>query len=287
MKERIASSCVCCNSLNILKSPAILMPFLSDRIFDWKPVKISNDWDLKTIENGIAYCICNSLQCQNCGHLFLDIRFSDNELKKLYDNYRGHKYVQLREKYEPGYIKRNEILNTAVPYLKEIERFLLNYVTTPVSILDWGGDTGRNTPFQKCNNILHVYDISNKATIKGVEKVNIETTINTTYDLIVCSNVLEHVPYPSEVVLEIKNAMSKGTILYIEVPHEDIIRISGIKKDAYKVKRHWHEHVNFYTVESIKELVIGCGLEVVALQQIEDTAGGNSSHIFQLACKKI
>src|SRR5665647_1136619 len=102
-RERIASSCVICGSCALKKSPAILMPFVAHRTFGWEPVEITDDWGLKTIRNGMAYSICNSIQCSNCGLLFLDIRFNESEMNSLYDGYREKQYTELREKYEPGY----------------------------------------------------------------------------------------------------------------------------------------------------------------------------------------
>jgi len=284
-KKRVATNCVCCGSDDILKSPAILMPFLADRVFGWKPVHITNEWGLNTIDNGMAYCICNSLQCSNCGHLFLDIRFNDYEMNALYDKYREDEYVKLRQEYEPGYIQRNEALNTAITYLEKVESFLLNYVTLPVSVLDYGGDTGINTPFKKNTNRFHIYDVSNKSVIKEAKKVDINEAINTEYNLIVCSNVLEHIPYPAEIMLNIINIMNKETVLYIEVPYEIIIQKDSSRKDIYKDKKHWHEHINFYTKNSLKQLAVNCGFRVVGLKEIKVLDKEASPYILQMTCK--
>ena len=139
--------CVCCGSKALAKSPAILMPFVAHRVFGWKPVVIDDSWGLKTIRNGTAYTICNSVYCSDCGFLFLDIRFSEEELKSLYDGYRDKQYTDLREIYEPGYTTRNDSLNAGINYIADIETFLSPYLSFPISILDWGGDTGKNTPF--------------------------------------------------------------------------------------------------------------------------------------------
>jgi len=228
--ERIASSCVCCKSRALKKSPAILMPFLAHRVFGWEPVEITDDWGLNTIRNGMAYSICNSVQCDNCGHLFLDIRFNESEMNSLYDGYREKDYTDLREKYEPGYKERNDRLNSAIEYIPDIEQFLSPHLAFPISILDWGGDTGKNTPFQTRNKLLHIYDISNKpVTINGAIKIDKSTATRTQYDLIICSNVLEHIPHPIDIVLDIKMSMRIDTVLYIEVPLEDIVRTNDAK----------------------------------------------------------
>ena len=88
-KNHIATQCICCGNKKLKNSPAILMPFISSRVFGWDPVLIDNSWGLNTIKDGNAYAICKSLYCTICNFLFLDIRFSDSELRNLYFDYRG------------------------------------------------------------------------------------------------------------------------------------------------------------------------------------------------------
>ncbi len=135
--------------------------------YGYEPVEITASWGLRTIKSGMAYSICNSIQCGKCGLLFLETRFTQNEMKSLYEGYREEQYITIREKYEPGYRERNSKLNTGIQYIPEIEQFLSPYLRFPVSILDWGGDTGKNTPFKKKNKLFHIYDISNKPVIDG------------------------------------------------------------------------------------------------------------------------
>lgn len=284
-KERIAKNCVCCGSSELKKSPAVLMPFVANRVFGWEPVEITEEWGLRTLKNGMVYSICNSIQCSNCGLLFLDIRFNENEMNALYDGYRNEQYVDLREKYEPGYKNRNDNLNTGISYLPVIENFLAPHLKFPISILDWGGDTGRNTPFKNRNRFFHVYDISNKPVIEGAKKINKLSTRQHSYDLIVCSNVLEHVPYPIEIVLDIKKSMSSDTLLYIEVPYEDLVRLYSEETDLYIRKKHWHEHINFYTEKSLVKMLSACGLSILDLKKLEVNHENKSTYLFFVACK--
>ncbi len=200
------------------------MPFVADRIFGWRATVIDESWGLATIRPGNAYSLCESLQCVNYGHLFLDIWFSDDELSRLYEDYRGEQYNALREYYEPGYTQRNALLNAGIEYIPDIEDFLKPYLDLPVSILDWGGDTGENTPFQAQCSKFDIYDISNKEPISGACIVSKEEAQLNKYQLIVCSNVLEHLPYPSDMLAEITQIMQPDSILYIEVPFEDIMK---------------------------------------------------------------
>ena len=283
--ERLASRCVCCGSRKLDKSPAILMPFVAHRVFGWEPVEITEDWGLKTINNGMAYSVCNSLLCDNCGHLFLDIRFNESEMNSLYEGYRGQEYTELRERYEAGYKERNDGLNSGIDYIPNIEEFLSPHLIFPISILDWGGDTGKNTPFQTSNKLLHVYDISNKPDmIDGAQKISKEIAADNHYDLIICSNVLEHTPFPIDIILSIKELMRPDTLLYVELPLENIIRKYSPKIGLSK-KKHWHEHINFYSENSIMALLGNAGLSIIDFNLLEACAGSNTSWQYQIACK--
>ncbi len=177
------------------------MPFISHRVYNWEPALIDNNWGLQTIPLGHAYALCNSLLCIKCGLLFLDIRFSELEMGRLYKNYRDDSYSNLREHYEPSYRVRNEGLIQGVNYLKEVEAFLKPHLPDTLRVLDWGGDSGINTPFkERKDNEIHIYDISGIEVTERFRKVSIETAKLFSYDLIVCGNVLEHIPYPIHIL---------------------------------------------------------------------------------------
>jgi hypothetical protein len=281
-KEHIANQCVCCGSFNLKSSPAILMPFISHRVFGWAPVVIDDSWGLRTIRNGHAYSICKTMLCTDCGFLFLDIRFTDSELANLYRDYRGTEYNDLRESYEPGFMKRNVALKTGVDYLDKIEEPLLKL---PVRVLDWGGDTGKNTPFKRKSTTLDVYDISNAPLVSGVRRVTKQQALETDYDVVVCSNVLEHVPYPADLLSDLKKVTRQDTILYVEVPFEEVMR-NGVSELPEK-KRHWHEHINFFSEMSLQHLLKNVGMEVLKVQTLSATIAGVDAVLWQVACRLI
>jgi hypothetical protein len=285
LKEHIAKQCVCCGSGRLKKSPAILMPFVAHRALGWQPVEIDDSWGLNTIANGYAYTVCNSLYCEDCAFLFLDIRFSDQELQDLYQGYREQDYVDLREHYEPGYRERNAALNEGESYIAKVESFLKPFLTLPINMLDWGGDTGKNSPFKENCKQFHIYDISSKPVVAGATRIDKTTAMNNEYDLIVSSNVLEHVPYPADVVLDMKKAMGQHTILYIEVPYEEVMRTANGKTDLHIRKKHWHEHINFFSEQSLRTLLKQCGLRVLALTHISEDSHGRPVSLTQIACQ--
>lgn len=248
----IAPVCPCCGSANLKKNNAEISPFVAARI---------------ALDNSRA---CRSLLCERCGLLFLDARYDDNEMERLYRDYRGEEYVQLREMFESGYTERNKKLLQGYSHIPKIEEFLSPYLSGALQVLDYGGDTGINTPFAKEAKRLDIYDINGKKTKNGNKIRRIERT----YDLVICSQVLEHIPYPDSVIKDIKQGMSKETILYIDVPYQTDVTLEN--------KRIWHEHINFFSVASLAHLLERRNLQIKVLSSLDIASDGC---ILMLICK--
>ena len=263
--HRIAKICVACNSASIRKNPAVLMPFIAERVFGWTPVEITQDWGLRDIKAGQAYSVCNTLTCDDCGLIFLDIRFDDTEMAALYCGYRGDEYNALRDKYEPGYTANNTWRRDAgFAHIPAVETYIKRHISAPTRVLDWGGDTGINTPFKGQLATHHVFDISSKLLVDGATRVSADEAAGNEYDLVTLMHVLEHVPYPQRTLKEIAAMMGKATVLYIELPYEELVRINAESPGlARQQKRHWHEHINFFSREAIVRLLKTCGLRAV------------------------
>lgn len=264
---KVAGACVCCGGVELERNAAILSPFVAYRIFRWEPAEISSSWGLRDIDEGKAYSVCNTLRCAECGLVFLDMRFDDEELEALYNGYRDAAYTSARERFEPGYAARNAAFLGGSLYIPVVEAFLSPYLPAHARVLDWGGDTGVNTPFRETAALRHVYDISNKLMVPGATRVDRERLLTETYDLIVLSQVLEHIPYPRTMLAEIVRVMKPQSYLYIEVPYEQFMRLR--ETHAVDFKRHWHEHINFFTHESLSRLLQSQGLEIVATAENE------------------
>ena len=283
--ERTARFCPFCFSDDLTRSPAVLMPFVADRALGWAPVLIDESWGLNSIPSGGAYSICNSVQCGQCGGLFLDIRFTDGELGRLYDDYRGADYTALREGYEPGYEARARVLQEGLPYVAKVEAFLRPHLPMPVRLLDWGGDTGRNTPFGAQASTFHIHDISRAEPMAGASFVTRGEIDADAYDLIVCSDVLEHVPHPLDLLDHIVSCMNERTLLYLGVPYEAFMLRNRDNPDRVTAKRHWHEHVNFFTQAAVERLCDHAGLAVVDFALLPVPEAPSEWHMFQLACR--
>ena len=283
---RLAKRCVACDGDRLGHVPAVLMPFVADRIFGWRPAEISPEWGLRDIPAGMACSICKTMMCEDCGMLFLDMRFDDEEMAALYADYRGEAYTRERDRFEPGYAARNAIMLEGSAYIDQIEAILEPYLGARPRVLDWGGDTGVNTPFRSRAMQHDVYDISNRPMVESARSVDLDTVKASVYDLIVFSHVLEHVPYPRESLREIANAMRQETILYVEVPHEDVVRLSENPAQRLDRKRHWHEHINFFTPSALNAVFEDVGLSIVERQSFPIAAAGKNSHVFSILARR-
>lgn len=279
----LSNECIACGSFDIQSSPAFLMPFISHRIFGQPQAKISSaSTGLRDIKEGYTYHFCKSLFCNSCGHLACDIRFNDLQMKSLYEGYRNKSYVELRDFYEPGYLNRNQQFHSEYPHKSAIREFIENEMgEKPKSILDWGGDSGINTPFNGELKTHHILDISNVTPISGATLVDEEIISQSKYDLVVCQHVLEHLPFPGSSLTRLKNKIPGNPYFYFEVPHEPIMRTTNMRE--MPLKMHWHEHINFYSECSLKKLVERCGLKSKSIKSVK-TSSGRNDEIFILQC---
>jgi hypothetical protein len=99
------------------------------------------------------------------------------------------------------------------------------------------------------------------------------------------------VSYPKVVIKEIKQLMNQDSILYIELPIEKILKTvwgGASKKEmltCLNSKKHWHEHINFYSRKSLVKLINNCGLKIVKIKILSVETFKNGD-IVQIACKK-
>lgn len=281
----IAQACVCCGQQDLDRSAAILMPFVAHRVFGWTPVEITEQWGLRDLHQGHAYALCNTLHCPECGLLFLDLRFDGEELGRLYRDYRGEEYARLRDHYEPGYARRNRHLLQGGGYVAQVEAFLAPLLGTPQRVLDWGGDSGINTPFRGRLRSHHVLDISDRPLVPGARQVNAEQAGAEHYQLVVLSQVLEHVPEPLALLQKVLAVLEPESVLYLEVPYESLVQNLAAGHGRWQEKRHWHEHINFYSEASLRALVRSAGLDILQFASLEVDVGNGPVRVFSLACR--
>lgn len=263
------SNCVICDGEIRRCKRALVAPFLARRIWD-KP----------------AFSV-DLMQCAACGFLFYNPRLDDGDLQRLYHGYRSPEYQQMRQASEPWYTpKFNEDLASASSYVMrraKVGGILRQHLGSRKirRILDYGGDRGDLVAGLLEGAEAFVYDISGIPAATGVTAVSDPAACKA--DLIVNSNVLEHVGFPRALVTDMLRACPEGGLLFLEVPCELPLGQSRIARRtaqmvwmtlahpaiAPQVMRPamlymMHEHINYFTEHALNALMRASGGMVIA-----------------------
>lgn len=263
-----ARECVVCSGTIQKLRRALVAPFLALRIWKRPPFAV----DL--------------VRCEHCTFAFYNPRLDDDELRRLYSNYRLEEYQRMRQDTEPWYTPAfNFDLASPASYEKRraaLAPLLRQHLggRTIRRVLDHGGDRGDLVAGLIDGAEAFVYDISGIPPAAGVAAVADPASCRP--DLVINSNVLEHVGFPRAVVASILEAAGDG-LVFLEVPCERPIgaaRVArrlaqvGIMTAAHPGLARWvlrpaslymmHEHINYFTERSLTTLFSACGGSVVA-----------------------
>lgn len=128
-------------------------------------------------------------------------------------------------------------------------------------VLDYGGGDGRlMSPFRAEGKDCFLVDY-NQSPVDGVTKLT--DTIDDLdpeerFDLIFCSHVIEHVAEPLEVMKKLISHLDTGGHLFVEVPMEVWGKPPLLREPV--------THINFFTRNSLENLLRCSGLEVLACE---------------------
>ena len=281
-----AGSCVVCGGAIFVRQQAIVAPFLARRIWDEAPKP------------------CHLAQCRECGFLFFNPRLEPEEEQRLYGGYRQAEYQKTRQACEPWYTaKFNASISS--PRFMEVRRAALAGILKAnlaakngLRILDFGGDRGQLIQGVVPGAAEFTYDISGVQPLEGVTACrSLDECKAREADLIVCSNVLEHVGFPQTIMSQITAVAAPHTMLFIEVPFESPFgaRLMLRRAIQYAVlallrpRVAWsaaqpgflypmHEHINYYAPQSLNALMEKAGWQVTAsgMYVLESALGGKA-----------
>ena len=263
--------CLICDGKLLESHRAVFSPFVARRIWNRCPFPIE------------------LLKCKGCSFMFANPRFDPHEEKILYASYRAAEYQKVRHECEPWYTEEfnrsmfsPEVLAKRRDPLAAIFR---EHVPSSVkTILDFGGDRGDLFEGLVRRSSTYVYDISGIEPVNGIKALRtLDECAAHRFDLIACSNVLEHVGSPRGIVDEINGVAGPDSLFFIEVPSESPLGAAGfVKRFAqqaillgarpglaasmlpFDFMRQVHEHVNFFSIGSLVKLMQVSGLEVLA-----------------------
>lgn len=243
--------------------------------------------------------------CKACGSNFFSLRYTEEQLSRLYDQYRGDHYLAIRSKWEPTYDERtNRSLGEDTSVIEQKRESIRQLIKTHKKVIDGltfidvGGDQGQFIPPEVKVKLL--YDISSKDLVPDVHRVaELSDERWSQVDVVIMSGVLEHLPSPRNVINSIARLVKPGTLFYIEVPaglpsegasHYRltpflIAFVASFKQSLWQRIDQWQarerlagrtsskrflrqsEHLNFFSLEGIRALVASVGLVALTAQE--------------------
>lgn len=101
-----------------------------------------------------------------------------------------------------------------------------------------------------------------------------------TIDTIVCSEVLEHATIPTQFLTEINRVIKKDGVIILSVPNES--RFTIMKRGLSKNISAGNTHINFFTPETLQEILYRTGFNVVDIQGLLPPATSLKGLIFNM-----
>jgi hypothetical protein len=208
--------------------------------------------------------------CEHCSFIQTSVPFHEDDIMRLYLDYRSPAYNRQRIQWEPEY----DAIAAAVGFdpvevrtrTAALSAFLSKELRTadPITLLDYGGSDGRFIP--DIPGSKFVYEISNIEPVPGVTRIKSESELGT-YSLVLLAHVTEHVPHPLNLVRKLSAYVEPGGHLYIETPQEipDPQR-DELRNGASRFDIPIHEHINSYCVPAVAALLEAAGFTIVAIE---------------------
>jgi Methyltransferase domain len=265
--------CVICGGAFRRQGRGFVTPFVAQRIWQRQPFPVRLS------------------ECAECGFMFFNPRLEASEEMGLYSGYRSPEYQKMRKSFEPWYTEKfNAGLSSPAAWqhrkqlLSSLFRDRLSLSGhTFCNVLDFGGDRGDLITGLVPASRRFVYEISGVDPVDGVEPLrSLEECRQNQFDLIVTSNVLEHVGSPCDVVAQISSIANSSTLVFNEVPYESVTdfrtRLKRVVQAVVLAATHptlaWrvirpgmfnlmHEHVNYFTPRSLDRLMEVSGFKVL------------------------
>ncbi|MHA1757256.1 MAG: class I SAM-dependent methyltransferase [Promethearchaeota archaeon] len=207
---------------------------------------------LKKNKQTYFYCFL----CNNCGFIFLNPRFTEEELELKYKIINQIGSVKFRLKKHPliNLNKRVTRIHRLInKYYKKKEKF--------PKILDYGGASGYIlTPFieqYEC----YVIDYEKWPMSKGIKYLGKQLSNippNKKFDVILLLHILEHVINPRNFIKNVQEYLNEDGIVYIEIPLGCVDEWNHLKDPL--------THFNFFSEQSIYNCLKINNLKIIYLK---------------------
>ena len=214
---------------------------------------------------GRSEILFENLYCNNCGF----IRYSPRPTEQEMDKHRGRRIGDIVGT-KPG---------TDLDMIAKRSSLLFDYLNRNIdlgkvnTVLDYGGTDGnmlRIFAENKFQCYLVDYCPYHIPEVNKIGNTVYEIPEDDKFDLIICSHVLEHVTDPQKVVKELIEHLTETGILFIELPLE-LWKRPPLLNQSNPIT-----HLNFFSLGSLKNMLIACGAHVEKCRLIEYMYGSST-----------
>ena len=205
-------------------------------------------------------------QCGACGFVYARLLPSSNFLSRVYEDVIDPEECRKGSENLESYTRR-------MAYIADL--LALTPDTGPLRALDFGCGLGVGLRILNAVGVKSVgYDPSpirsETSRVAGSTVVNGESDLRdlAPYDILICDNVLEHIPEPSKTLELLSSVCASGAVLYVSVPsyESDFISLQlnslkeGLPLDM--TLNPW-EHLNYFDLDHLDRLVSRYGFEPI------------------------
>lgn len=209
------------------------------------------------------------LHCSACGHRFLQVNFTAENLKDMYSNYYPRANLSL-ENYIP-YKKPNKLAT----WLDGEKHAPFLWTSPGTNVLDIGCGFGESLGYLQaygCN----AYGVEADENIRRVaEKFGFKVHIGlfdpaiyerNFFDYVTLGQVIEHVADPLQTIRDIARVLKPRGVAVLSTPNANGWGAWLFGK--YWISWHAPYHLHFFTPKSINKLAAEAGLEVISIKTI-------------------
>jgi SAM-dependent methyltransferase len=151
-------------------------------------------------------------------------------------------------------------------------------------ILDVGGGNGRlMLPFLAHGAACYLVDFATRMH-QGVQRLGstlADVPQAMSFDLVICSHVLEHVAYPRRLLEEVRQVLCDNGTVYVEVPVEKFHNNASNPILAEPVT-----HISFFTAVTLRALLLAVGFRIDLLEECTGTYEGQALPVIRAIATK-
>ncbi len=205
------------------------------------------------------------VECIGCGFIFAKILPSPEFLTQVYDEVID-KDIAAKASRDPTDIARR---------LRYISQSLLLVSRNPApKALDYGCGFGMTLKLLLAAGVQAIGFDPSELRIESLEHTECVTnsfddlSTKKPYDLVICDNVLEHLPNPRPTLRRLATLCAPGAILYVSVPAYEKTRIDAIRSGGTSIMSEdmclnpW-EHLNYFCLESLDHMMGDYGFKAI------------------------